>query len=43
MISLNTDQILEMGENGKEYYNKNLSIISSVDKLEKNFKKIRKA
>ena len=42
MISLNSNQILEMGENGKAYYNNNLSIVSSVDKLERNFKKIKK-
>lgn len=43
MISLNAEEIKEMGENGKEYYKNNLSIISSVDKLEKNFKKIAKS
>ncbi|WP_397364215.1 glycosyltransferase family 4 protein [Olleya sp. R77988] len=43
MISLNLDQIKKMGQNGKDYYKNNLSIISSVDKLEKNFKKIAKS
>jgi glycosyltransferase involved in cell wall biosynthesis len=43
MLSLNPEQIIEMGENGKDYYKNNLSIISSVDKLENNFKKITKA
>ncbi|WP_452221577.1 glycosyltransferase family 4 protein [Lacinutrix salivirga] len=42
MISLSPDQIKEMGDNGKEYYKNNLSIISSVNKLEKNFIKITK-
>ena len=40
MIALNPDQIKQMGINGKKYYQENLSIESSVDKIEKNLIKI---
>jgi|TARA_R100000479_G_scaffold33554_3_gene13964 glycosyltransferase involved in cell wall biosynthesis len=42
MISLSHNDILQMGKNAKMYYSENLSITSSVDKLERNFKKIAK-
>ena len=40
MIALSPDQIQQMGINGKKYYQENLSIESSVDKIEKNLIKI---
>ena len=40
MIALSPDQIKQMGINGKKYYQENLSIESSVDKIEKNLIKI---
>ena len=43
MMSLSSEEIKTMGINGQEYYKNNLSIISSVDKLESSFKKIIKS
>jgi hypothetical protein len=40
MISLDEEKIAKMGVNGKVYYEENLSIISSVDKIERNLLKI---
>jgi len=40
MISLSSRDIIEMGEKGKDYYKKELSIKSSVDKIELNLFKI---
>ncbi|OAB77327.1 glycosyltransferase family 4 protein [Cochleicola gelatinilyticus] len=42
MSALSKEEIANMGINGKRYYTDNLSLISSVDKLEKNFIKIKK-
>jgi glycosyltransferase involved in cell wall biosynthesis len=40
MIALSSHEIIEMGRNGKAYYEENLSIVSSVDKIERSLKKI---
>ncbi|WP_298418035.1 glycosyltransferase family 4 protein [uncultured Kordia sp.] len=40
MIALDAEKIAEMGTNGKVHYEENLSIISSVDKIERNLLKI---
>ncbi len=42
VMLLNKDEIKQMGARGKEYYKNNLSMVSSVNKLEENFKKIIK-